>query len=70
MSNSFQRNICLNESIIGTRMSAKGMQWMTSTGIPSLDSLLGNGFAINSITLLGFYSFHNLIQLLLLYIYV
>jgi hypothetical protein len=64
MLSSFERNICVNESIVGTRMSAKGMQWMTSTGIPSLDSLLGNGFAFNSINLLGFHSFHNLIQLL------
>jgi len=33
-------------------MSSKGMQTMTSTGIPSMDQLLGGGFAMNSITLL------------------
>jgi len=53
MSSSFQRNISSIESVSGTRMSAKGMQLMTSTGIPSLDYVFGGGFAINSINLIG-----------------
>ncbi|XP_054169283.1 elongator complex protein 4-like [Oppia nitens] len=48
----FDRNMTAVESIVGTHMSSKGMQLMTSTGIPSLDHLFGGGLAINSITLL------------------
>lgn len=52
MSTSFKRNISSDEWICGTKMSAKGMQSMTSTGIPSLDHLFGGGFALNSCYLL------------------
>ncbi|CAG2103114.1 unnamed protein product [Medioppia subpectinata] len=40
------------ESICGTYMSSKGMQSITSSGISSMDHILGGGFAINSITLI------------------
>jgi len=53
MSVTFERRLSPMDTISGTHMSSKGMQTMTSTGIPSMDQLLGGGFAMNSITLLG-----------------
>lgn len=57
MSISFERNLGPNECISGTRMSTKGLQLMTSTGISSMDQLLGGGLPLNSITVLGLYLF-------------
>ena len=56
MSINFERNLVSSESIPGTKMSAKGMQLMVSTGIPSVDRFLGGGLPLNSITLIGFQS--------------
>lgn len=53
MSSLFQKNVTCSGSFPGTQMSSRGMQLVTSTGLPSLDRFLGGGLPINSITLIG-----------------